>query len=74
VRLVLTNLDEGTKAVDVDDVFARVQDLSGHKISRWVAPQPLILRSWLTPFRYQGTVWAVQVSTNLTRPQTTRPS
>ena len=46
--------------------FGRTQDLSGHKISRWVAPQPHIMRAWLTPLRYQGTpIWAVQVSTSL---------
>jgi LssY C-terminus len=46
--------------------FGRAQDLSGHKISRWVAPQPHHLRAWLTPLRYQGgPIWAMQVSTGL---------
>jgi hypothetical protein len=46
--------------------FGRMQDLSGHKISRWVAPQPHTLRFWLTPLRYQGTpIWVGQVSTGL---------
>ena len=44
--------------------FGREQDLSGHKISRWVTPQPHTLRVWRTPLRYQGKpVWAGQVST-----------
>ena len=43
-----------------------MQDLSGHKISRWVAPQPHTLRLWLTPLRYQDKpVWVGQVSTVL---------
>jgi LssY C-terminus len=43
-----------------------MQDLSGRKISRWVAPQPHTLRLWLTPLRYQGTpIWVGQVSTGL---------
>ena len=43
--------------------FGREQDLSGHKISRWVAPQPHTLRAWLTPLRYRGKpVWVGQVS------------
>jgi hypothetical protein len=47
-------------------VFGRMQDLSGHKISRWVAPQPHTLRLWLTPLRYQGKpIWVGQVSTGL---------
>jgi hypothetical protein len=47
-------------------VFGRMQDLSGRKISRWVPPQPQMLRLWLTPLRYQGkTVWVGQVSTRL---------
>jgi hypothetical protein len=46
--------------------FRRTQDLSGHKISRWVAPQPHTLRLWLTPLRYQGKpIWVGQVSTSL---------
>ena len=46
--------------------FGRMQDLSGHKISRWVAPQPHTLRLWLTPLRYQGKpIWVGQVSTVL---------
>ena len=46
--------------------FGRMQDLSGHKISRWVAPQPHTLRFWLTPLRYQGKpIWVGQVSTGL---------
>ena len=46
--------------------FGRMQDLSGRKISRWVAPQPHTLRLWLTPLRYQGTpIWVGQVSTGL---------
>jgi hypothetical protein len=46
--------------------FGRVQDLSGNKISRWVAPQPHTLRLWLTPLRYRGTpIWIGQVSTPL---------
>ena len=44
--------------------FGRMQDLSGHRISRWVAPQPHTLRVWLTPLRYQGKpIWVGQVST-----------
>ncbi len=44
--------------------FGRMQDLSGRKISRWVAPQPHTLRFWLTPLRYQGKpIWVGQVST-----------
>jgi hypothetical protein len=47
-------------------VFGREQDLSAHKISRWVAPQPHTLRFWLAPLRYQGKpVWVGQVSTGL---------
>jgi hypothetical protein len=47
-------------------VFGRIQDLSGHRISRWVAPQPHTLRLWLAPLRYQGTpIWVGQVSTGL---------
>jgi len=43
--------------------FGRKQDLSGHKISRWVAPKPHTLRAWLTPLRYRGKpVWVGQVS------------
>jgi hypothetical protein len=46
--------------------FGRMQDLSGRKISRWVAPQPHTLRFWLTPLRYQGKpIWVGQVSTGL---------
>ena len=46
--------------------FGRMQDLSGHRISRWVAPQPHTLRFWLTPLRYQGKpIWVGQVSTGL---------
>ena len=46
--------------------FGRMQDLSGHRISRWVAPQPHTLRFWLTPLRYQGKpIWVGQVSTRL---------
>jgi hypothetical protein len=46
--------------------FGRMQDFSGHKVSRWVPPQPHTLRAWLTPLRYQGKpIWAVQVSTRL---------
>ena len=46
--------------------FGRMQDLSGRKISRWVAPQPHTLRLWLTPLRYQGKpIWVGQVSTGL---------
>jgi hypothetical protein len=47
-------------------VFGREQDLSGHKISRWVAAQPHTVRFWLAPLRYQGKpVWVGQVSTSL---------
>ena len=43
-----------------------MQDLSGQRISRWVAPQPHTLRFWLTPLRYQGKpIWVGQVSTRL---------
>jgi LssY C-terminus len=53
-------------AADPWYAIGRVQDLSGHKVSRWVPPQPHTLRIWLTPLRYQGKpVWAVQVSTRL---------
>jgi hypothetical protein len=46
--------------------FGRMQDLSGHRISRWVAPRPHTLRVWLTPLRYQGKpIWVGQVSTTL---------
>jgi hypothetical protein len=46
--------------------FGRMQDLSGHRISRWVAPQPHTLRFWLTPLRYRGKpIWVGQVSTRL---------
>ena len=46
--------------------FGRMQDLSGRKISRWVAPQPHTLRFWLTPLRYQDKpIWVGQVSTGL---------
>jgi hypothetical protein len=46
--------------------FGRAQDFSGHKISRWVAPQPHTLRAWLTSLRYRGRpIWAMQVSTGL---------
>lgn len=47
-------------------VYGRAQDLSGQKISRWVAPQPHTVRLWLTPLRYQGKpIWIGQVSTRL---------
>jgi hypothetical protein len=47
-------------------VFGREQDVSAHKISRWVAPQPHTLRFWLAPLRYQGKpIWIGQVSTSL---------
>lgn len=47
-------------------VFGRVQDLSGRKMSRWVPPQPQLLRIWLTPLRYRDQpVWVGQVSTRL---------
>jgi len=43
--------------------FGRQQDLSGHRTSRWVAPQPHTLRFWLTPLRYRGKpIWVGQVS------------
>ena len=46
--------------------FGRVQDISAHKISRWVAPQPHTIRFWLTPLRHQGKpIWVAQVSTGL---------
>lgn len=46
--------------------LGREQDVSGRKISRWVAPQPHTLRIWLTPLRYRGQpVWLGQVSTVL---------
>jgi hypothetical protein len=46
--------------------FGRMQDLSGRRISRWVAPQPHTLRLWLTPLRYQDQpIWVGQVSTGL---------
>jgi hypothetical protein len=48
------------------NAFGRVQDLSGRRISRWVAPQPHTLRFWLTPLRYQGEpIWVGQVSTGV---------
>jgi LssY C-terminus len=47
-------------------VFGRVQDLSGHKVSRWAAPEPHTLRFWRTPLRYHGNpIWVGQVSTSL---------
>jgi LssY C-terminus len=46
--------------------FGRMQDLSGHRISRWLAPQPHTLRLWLTPLRYQSNpIWVGQVNTAL---------
>jgi hypothetical protein len=46
--------------------FGRMQDLSGHKISRWAPPQPHTLRIWRTSLRYKGKpVWVAQVSTRL---------
>jgi len=46
--------------------LGRMQDLSGHKFSRWVTPQPHTLRLWLTPLRYQDKpIWVGQVSTDL---------
>jgi hypothetical protein len=44
----------------------RMQDLSGHKFSRWVTAQPHTVRLWLTPLRYQDKpIWVGQVSTDL---------
>jgi len=46
--------------------FGRQQDFSGHRTSRWVAPQPHTLRFWLTPLRYRGRpIWIGQVSSRL---------
>lgn len=43
--------------------FGRVQDLSAKKISRWVAPKPLVIRGWLAPLRFRGApVLILQVS------------
>jgi hypothetical protein len=45
-------------------VFGRAQDVSARKRSRWVAPQPHVVRAWQTPLRYEGRpVWVAQVST-----------
>ena len=45
-------------------LFGRKNDLSARKRSRWVSPQPHVVRVWLTPLRYQGApVWVAQVST-----------
>ena len=47
-------------------VFGRLQDFSGHKFSRWIAPQPHTLLIWLTPLRYRDKpIWIAQVSTRL---------
>lgn len=47
-------------------VFGRVADLSGQKVSRWVAPQPHTIKIWLTPLRFQGkSVWIGQVTARL---------
>ena len=46
--------------------LGQIPDLSGHKISRWVPPQPHTLRLWLTPLRYDGKpIWVGQASTAL---------
>jgi hypothetical protein len=43
--------------------FGRVQDISAKKISRWVAPKPLVIHGWLAPLRFRGEpVLIVQVS------------
>jgi hypothetical protein len=56
----------GYNPVSPSYVFGRVQDLSGQKTSRWVAPQPHSVRLWLTPLRFQGkSIWIGQVSTRL---------
>lgn len=45
-------------------VFGRVEDFSGRRISRWVAPKPLVIHGWLTPLRFRGEpVVILQVST-----------
>jgi hypothetical protein len=47
-------------------VFGRLQDFSGHKFSRWIAPQPHTLLIWLTTLRYRGKpIWIGQISTRL---------
>ena len=46
--------------------FGRKQDFSARKSSRWIEPQPHMLRVWLTPLRYRGKpIWLGQVSMNL---------
>ena len=48
--------------------FGRVQDLSAKKISRWVAPKPLVIRGWLAPLRFRGEpVLILQVSSSTRR-------
>mgnify|MGYP001117032330 CR=1 FL=1 len=34
--------------------FGRGQDISAKKISRWVAPKPLVIHGWLAPLRFRG--------------------
>jgi hypothetical protein len=54
------------KPVSAEYAFGRLQDFSGQKISRWIAPQPHTIRIWLAPLRYRGKpVWVGQVSTRL---------
>ncbi len=44
--------------------FGREQDLSGKRISRWVAPKPLVIRGWIAPLRFRGEpVLVLQAST-----------
>ena len=45
--------------------FGREQDLSGKRISRWVAPKSLVIRGWIAPLRFRGEpVLVLQASTS----------
>jgi hypothetical protein len=42
------------RVVEPAYVFGRQQDFSAKKTSRWIAPQPHVIRAWLTPLRFRG--------------------
>ena len=42
------------RVVEPAYVFGRQQDFSAKKTSRWIAPQPHVMRAWLTPLRFRG--------------------
>ena len=42
------------RVVEPAYVFGRQQDFSAKKTSRWIAPQPHVIRAWLAPLRFRG--------------------